>query len=208
MREILLLLIGQMAICLFASIAPAQAGRSVQGAAVLQPGDAVRITVWRRQELSGEFVVAADGSIKHPIYQHVKVADVPIATAQSRLLELVGRYLANPEVIVEPLFRVAVGGEVREPKLYSLPVETTVGQAVALAGGATEEGRLDRVRLLRGNREFVGDLTRVDADWARMPIQSGDQIIVPRKGTFFRDFIGPFSSLIGAVATIILVARQ
>ena len=208
MKGLFLPMLASTAIYLFAVPAPAQAPPVGDRGAILQPGDAVRITVWRRPEMSGEFVVSVDGTIKHPLYQHVKVAGVQLATAQARLFELLSRYQSNPEVVVEPLFRVAVGGEVREPNLYSFPLETTISQAVALAGGPTENGRLDRVRLLRGSRELVGDLTRVDTEWARIRVQSGDQIIVPRRRAFFSDFVGPLGSLIAAVAGVIVIVRQ
>ena len=39
----------------------------------IQPGDKVTITVWQRDELSGDFTVAPDGSLNHPLYRAVKV---------------------------------------------------------------------------------------------------------------------------------------
>src|SRR5690349_4287754 len=35
---------------------------------VLAPGDSVRVVVWRKPELSGDFIIAPDGSITHPLY--------------------------------------------------------------------------------------------------------------------------------------------
>src|SRR5512142_2074122 len=115
----------------------------------LRPGDAVRIVVWRKPEMSGDFQVAADGSVKHPLYRDLKVAGLSMEKVQANLRNLLASYEADPQFLVEPLFRVAVAGEVRKPDLYTLPLETTIGQAVALAGGATERGRLDRVKLIR-----------------------------------------------------------
>jgi protein involved in polysaccharide export with SLBB domain len=34
----------------------------------LSPGDAVRITVWRKEELCGEFAVAAERTIASPVW--------------------------------------------------------------------------------------------------------------------------------------------
>ena len=111
------------------------------------------------------------------------------------------RYEETPTFSMYPLFQVIVGGDVREPKLYTLPPEATIAQAVALAGGPTERGELDRVRLLRGGQEIVLDLTRPEA--AAMPVRSGDQIIIPRRRDVFRDVLIPASSVAGAVAGLL-----
>src|SRR5205807_6485967 len=59
-----------------------QAPDSSKGGGVLTPGDSVWIMVWRKPEFTGEFAVAADGSISHPVYRAVVVGGVPLATAQ------------------------------------------------------------------------------------------------------------------------------
>ncbi|HEY8165953.1 MAG TPA: SLBB domain-containing protein, partial [Gemmatimonadaceae bacterium] len=95
-----------------------------------------------------------------------------------------------------------VAGEVRAPNLYSVPPETTIAQAVALAGGVTDRGRLDRVRVVRAGREIVVDLTRPDASAAQLQIRSGDQIAVARGTNVFRDVVSPVAGVVGALAAI------
>src|SRR5437016_2136635 len=51
---------------------------------VLSPGDAIRIIVWRNAELSGEFTIAPDGSITHPLYREIKIAGLPIPQVEER----------------------------------------------------------------------------------------------------------------------------
>ena len=171
----------------------------------LRPGDAVRITVWRKPELSGEFAVAADGSLTHPLYRALRVTGIPLVTAEGRLRTFLQQYENNPEFVMEPLFHVAVGGEVVRPNLYTLRPETSVSDAVALAGGPTDRGRRDRVRLLRDGTEVVLDLTRPQPGFATTPIRSGDQILVDRKRAVFRETIGPIVMVAGATAAILNV---
>lgn len=177
---------------------------------VLAPGDQVRVTVWRKPELSGELLVAADGSLKHPIYQDVKVAGLTVSAAKERIREFLLRFEATPQVSLEPLLQVSVGGEVRQPGLYRLPPETDIAQAVATAGGPAERGRLDRVRVIRGTQDVTLDLTGPTPTAARMPIASGDRIFVGRRGgNFFRDVLAPFASFTAAVASVaVLIYRQ
>jgi len=175
---------------------------SADGAAtVVRPGDTVRITVWRKPEFSGDFIVTAEGTLTHPLYRHVVVTAVPLATVESRLNEVLKQYEANPQFVVEPLLRVAVGGEARTPNLYSLRPETSVGEAVALAGGASDRGRTDRVILIREGRRTLIDLRGAEIP-AATPIRSGDRLVIERATSTMRDIIGPTVVILGSIAAI------
>jgi protein involved in polysaccharide export with SLBB domain len=200
-----------LAICLVAEARPAL-GQQTAGAAasvVLKPGDLVRIVVWQKPELSGEFAVTPEGTLAHPLYQDVEVAGIPLTVAKTRLRDFLAQtYTKEPLLTVEPLFRVTVGGEVRQPNLYTVPRGTTVAQAVALAGGVTERGKASAVRVLREGRATTVDLTRPEPATQSEQLVSGDQVIVTRGHNFFRDVLGPFASLTAAVVSVIVVVRQ
>ena len=78
-------LILSLAFGLFAFALPA-AAQQPSGAAqsVLTPGDSVRIVVWRKPEFSGDFVIAPDGTITHPLFRAYG-GGVPFATAEANL---------------------------------------------------------------------------------------------------------------------------
>ncbi len=176
---------------------------------VLQPGDIVRIAVWQQPAWSGDFEVAADGTIRHPLYRGVRVTGIPLSVAEERMRAFLRRYEETPTFVMQALFQVIIGGEVREPKLYTLPPEVTISQAIALAGGPTERANLEGVRLLRGGQEMILDLTRPESGAATMPIRSGDQIVIPRRRDLLRDVIIPASSVAGAISgflSLILLA--
>lgn len=187
------------------SPAPAAAqGESTPGLTVLKPGDAVQVTVWRNPEMSGEFQVAGDGTVRHPLYQHVVVAGMPMDEVTLRIRGVVNEYEGNPRVVVVPLLRVAVGGEVARPDLYTLAPEVTISQAVAAAGGVKEDGRVDRVRLLRDGQEILVDLTHPGEGPAQFTVRSGDQIVVDRsRSVVLRQLIAPAASLLTSVLLII-----
>lgn len=174
-----------------------------QGTAVLRPGDVVRVVVWQEPDLSGEFTIAPDSTLVHPLYSGVKVAGIPVGEAKARLGELLRRYESNPQFVIEPLVRVAVAGEVRQPSLYSLSPSITIAEAVAMAGGATDRGRLDRVTLVRDGSQWVYDLTDPGGEATRLPVRSGDRILVDRSSRVFRDYIVPALSVVGTIATVI-----
>lgn len=163
----------------------------------LAPGDQIRIVVWRNPELSGDFFVAADGTVTHPIYKEVQVTGISMTAVEERLRTFLTRYTTNPQFIVMALVKIVIGGEVRAPNLYSVPPQTTILQAIALAGGATEAASLRKVRILRDGQEVVVDLTKADERAGLLQIRSGDQILIPRRRNVFRDVIGPAASTMG-----------
>jgi protein involved in polysaccharide export with SLBB domain len=187
---------------------PVAAQSAAIGTVMLRAGDVVRVTVWRNPELSGDFAITSNGTLAHPLYRDVVVAGLDLPAAESRIREVLAGLESNPRFVIEPLLRVSVGGEVRQPSLYTLPPETSIAEAVALAGGATDRGRLDRVRLFRDGQELRVDLTDPGVGPAQAPIRSGDQIFVDRRVSIFRDYIAPAGSITAALASIIGLALR
>lgn len=187
--------------------APAASVSVARDSVVLRSGDAVRITVWRSPELSGEFRIAADGTLIHPLYRTVRVVGVALPEVERRLRTFIEQYQTQPQFVAEPLLRVAVGGEIEKPNLYFLRPDVTVAEAVALAGGPTVRGRRDRVRVLADGRVRLIRLDGSDPA-GHVPIRSGDQLIVERRGSLFREIVAPVIGVAGAVAAIVNVSRS
>jgi polysaccharide export outer membrane protein len=183
--------------------AAAAQAQSAGGAQALNPGDQVRILVWRNPELSGDFTVAANGTLNHPLYREVQVTGIPLTSVEDRLRTFISRYTTNPQFVLLPLVKIIVGGEVRSPNVFSVPPETTVAQALIQAGGPSERGKLNSVRLVRDGQTINLDMGRPDSQAASLQVRSGDQIIVPRSVNVLRDFVGPTASMVGAIAAIV-----
>lgn len=188
--------------------APASAQESgLSGAqSVLTPGDSVRIEVWRKPEFSGDFVVAPDGTITHPLFRSVRVAGLPFATAEANLRTFLGQYEENPQFVMEPLIRVAVSGEVTRPLVFAARPETSISEAVARAGGTTQNGARNRIRVLRlehgQQHQLVLDLADPASTQGTLPVRSGDQIIVDRSRSFVRGVLVPAIGIIGSIASL------
>lgn len=174
---------------------------------VLHPGDLVRVTVWRNPEMSGDFAVGQNGALLHPLYQAVPIAGVPLQEVDRRLRQFLTKYESDPQLVVIPLLHLTVAGEVSKPSLYNLPRETSIGESIAMAGGPTQFGNLGKVLLFRSGKEYKIDLRSPLNEWATRPIQSGDQIIITRRGSFWKDIFFPIVGLAGSAAAIVSLAR-
>lgn len=88
--------------------------------------------------------------------------------------------LADGDTIYVPRFdpnRIYVSGQVRSPGAFSVPDKTTVLQALALAGGPTENASLGRVQVMR----VVDGRQRTLRVKLEDIVRPGDTIIVPER---------------------------
>jgi len=164
----------------------------------LQPGDIVKLDVWREEDFSGGFRVDSRGIVVLPRLGAYDVRTEDAASLRERLVRDFGRYLVNPSVQVTVLRPVRVLGAVHRPALYDLEPTSTLGDAIALAGGALPEGRGDRVLLVRAGVATLLDVGPGSPAGA-LPLRSGDELVVPLKSWVSRNA----AALVTSVAAII-----
>lgn len=176
---------------------------------VLAPGDVVRLKIWREPELSGDYQVNESGTAVFPRIGVVAVQEITTDSLQRYLVTTYEAYLRNPAVEVTVLRRVNVLGAVRNPGLYEVDATKTVADVIAEAGGATGEGNLKRVELLRGGRRVSVLLTQ-EVRLADAPLRSGDQLFVPERSWFNRHSGTLAAGFLtaGAIITAALIPRN
>lgn len=161
-------------------------GDTTSGSDLLRPGDVIKLNVWREPEWSGEFAVNESGVAVLPRLGAIQVTTMSADSLRRFLIDSLGRYLRNPSIEVVPLRRVQVLGAVKTPGLYPVPSTVTIADVLALAGGATPDGRPDRAILRRNGEDLrikLNGATRL----ADTPIRTGDQIYVPQKSWVSRN---------------------
>lgn len=186
-------------------------GLDAQGgsaAFTLRPGDLVELQVLRDTTLSGRFAVDERGRAVLPILGPRVVTGGPWPAVRDSILAVLSREIADPAIRLTPYRRVFVLGFVQEPGAYFADPTTSIAGAIALAGGASSDGDLTRLRVLRDGGALFD---RVGIEDARVAadVQSGDQIFVDRRGWFDRNasfFVSGLVGLAGIVVTLI-VAR-
>lgn len=155
----------------------------------LGPGDLVEIRVTDQEELSGEYEVSEDGSIRFPWIEDVEV----VGRTKSELAKLIETKLADgwlrqPQVSVKVVRRqnreVSVLGQVNEPGSYPFKERLTLVQAISLAGGMNPLAHTKRVKLIRetdgGRQTYEVDVRKIlESKREDLPLLPGDVVFVP-----------------------------
>jgi protein involved in polysaccharide export with SLBB domain len=116
------------------------------------PGDRVRISVFGETELTGDYDVAADGSLMFPLVGAFRAAEMTPPELSSAIAErLRAGYLRDPQVsssviVYRPFY---ILGEVTNPGTYPFAPNLDVLSAVAVAGGYTYRANRGRVFIRR-----------------------------------------------------------
>jgi protein involved in polysaccharide export with SLBB domain len=164
--------------------------------ATVQPGDLIRLKIWREPDMSGDIRVDEDGIATLPRIGPLPVADLPADSLKRILLRSYAKFLRDPSVDIAVLRRVTILGAVRTPNVYHIEPTMTVADALALAGGASPEGKQDQVELRRRAGAIPLKLSR-GARLADTPLRSGDELYVPERSWFSRNS----AVVIGGVGT-------
>jgi polysaccharide export outer membrane protein len=167
----------------------------------LRPGDALRVMVKNEPDMSGEFPVAADGTVMLPIIGIARAADKSVTMLWSELEARYARELTEPEVQLTPLVRVSVLGEVRTPGLFLVDPTHIVRDVIAMAGGLTPSANRRRVRITRDGMETVTEYG-AGVPALEAGLRSGDEIFVDRR-SWLGENLGIF---IGAAASVAVAA--
>lgn len=149
----------------------------------LRAGDMVRVALSREVEMSGDYLVDEAGMVALPLIGLRETANKTPAALKQELVTAYSDQLRNQTIQITLLRRVRVLGEVRNPGLYHADPTMTLGDVVALAGGATTLGKSTDIRIVRDGEEFEVDL---GSDVLHQ-VRSGDQIVVPEKGWIARN---------------------
>ena len=165
----------------------------------LQPGDHIRLKIWREPELSDTVQVDNAGIATFAKIGQVKVVGLAPDSLERLLVASYSRFLVNPSIDVTFLRRISISGAVGRPGLYPVDETMTIAEAVALAGGASPEGKLDEVELRRDGRRLKIPLNG-QTSVANTPIQSGDQLYVPQRSWISRN-VGVFVGFLGVAVT-------
>lgn len=156
----------------------------------LGPGDVLDISVWHSADLSKTVPVRPDGMISLPLLNDIQAASLTPMQLRDQLEKKYAAYVSEPEVsvIVREInsLTVSVVGMVKTPGRYPLNSQTTVLEALALAGGLTDFAKKDRIVIFRRSgrtwRTIPFNYAHIVNDWSadeNVALEPGDIVVVP-----------------------------
>ena len=174
----------------------------------LVPGDIVRVSIWREVDLSGDFQVDQDGKIVLPLLGELEVDNKAWNAVRDQLLEGYRRDLRNPSIELTPFRSVYVLGEVSLPGRYNVhPTNDNLAGAVSLAGGATPNGDIRKMRIVRDGMIILDGIAGEQA-LAELGIRSGDQLFIGRRGWFDRNSTFLVSGILSIASIAVAILAQ
>lgn len=173
----------------------------------LRQGDRIVLQLKNEPALSGDFTVTPEGTILVPLIGLVRVTGRPFADFEAEVRAAFARELADPELVVTPLRRISVLGEVRVAGYHWIEPAGTVADALVLSGGLLPTAKRKQILLLRDDEESRVDL-EADGAATATRLRSGDRLVVERRSWFSENlaiFIGAAASVAAAAATSLIV---
>lgn len=171
--------------------APRPASPAWRRAGVLGPGDQVDIFVWGYPDYTRRAIVGFNGALPYPLVGELPVAGLTAEQVTDRVRLALADFIKDPVVKVSVATarpqRIQVLGEVAKPGAYNLPApDTTLIEALALAGGPTIDARLGNLLVVRDLGKQVEihtiDYRRVTREGdvsGNIRLQDGDIVFMP-----------------------------
>lgn len=158
---------------------------------VIGPGDVLQITVWKNDSLSRTMPVRPDGKISMPLLHDVQAAGLTTMQLRDKIATALGEFMPNPEVAVSVndvrSLRVSILGEVSKPGVLELRGQTTILEALAMAGGFKDFASPSKITILRVDEKGKTQRIRFNynravgnsGDEENVVLRSGDVVVVP-----------------------------
>jgi polysaccharide export outer membrane protein len=156
----------------------------------LQPGDKLRVEVYKDAQLSQSVQIRPDGKITLPLVGDIPAMGMTPIALRDRVAAALKDYVNNPVVtviVVEGTAPTAyIVGEVNRPGPVTLQGNMTVLQALAVAGGLKDFADAKNIRILR--KAAAGAQTTIPFNYKdaikgsgskSVLLQPGDTVIVP-----------------------------
>lgn len=172
-------------------------------AQTLGPGDGVRITFLNiTDNISGDYHIQVDGNLQLPFLGLIQTSDFEFPEIKKTIINRYEALYREPELTVQPLFRINILGEVRTPGYYYVTDVEKMTGILALAGGVTGSAATDEIYIIRDDVEInlnVSEIVARGNTAADLGLRSGDRIFIPR--SFWAD-AGQYAIILSGVSVL------
>jgi polysaccharide export outer membrane protein len=166
----------------------APAGSSTANDYRLVVGDKLRIEVYKDQQVSQSLQIRPDGKITLPLVGDIAAAGSTPAALQQSIATSLKEYITNPVVTVivveaQPQ-TISVIGEVNAPGTHVIKGQTSVIEALAMAGGFKDFANTRNIIIQRSTTSGAKTIKfnykdAIKSEGKPMYVEAGDVIIVP-----------------------------
>lgn len=133
-------------------------------------GDILKITVWKQEDLSGEYIVSGKGMISMPLIGEVKAEKENAHSLAEKIRIEYKTYLVKPHVKVTfkeyNSSKITVMGEFVQLKkdkntmqMVTLDAPTKISDIIAHFGGVTEDANTEAIRIIRNKKNYEVSLS-------------------------------------------------
>jgi len=151
----------------------------------LNPGDGVRLIFYNIVDpISGDYFSQHDGYIQLPYIGLIRALDRDFTLIQEEIVAKYDSLYKDPELTVQPLYKISILGEVRTPGIYFVTGVEKLSDIIAMAGGETADANLNKIYFIRKEKKIninAKDMFEKGKRVRDLGLRSGDQIYVPRK---------------------------
>jgi polysaccharide biosynthesis/export protein len=178
----------------------------------LNPGDGVRIILYNiSDKISGDYYIQKDGTVQLPFLGVLPATGIDYETLESEITQKYDSLYKNPELTVQPLFKINILGEVKTPGFYYVTDVEKLSGIIALAGGATADANMDDIYIVRGSQEIKLDADKImkeESTVTDIGLRSGDRIYVPRSWWVDARNIGVIASGLAVLIALITLIKK
>ena len=158
----------------------------------LRPGDVLELNFLFSPEFNQSVIIQPDGYVNLRGVADLRVQDKTVPDVVELLQAAYSKILRDPAITVElkefekPYF--VVGGEVTKPGKYDLRGDTTVLEAITIAGGVSDKSKTSQVLVFRRVSDDWVEVKQVDMrrmvrerDLSEdLHLRPGDMVLVPK----------------------------
>ena len=159
-----------------------------------------------------EYLVDVDGSVDLPVIGKTFLAGLTIRQAKDTLEKKYSTYYIKPYVLLKVTNRRVIvfpGNPGTAKVIPLLNNNTTLFEALALAGGITEDGKAKKVKLIRGDpnnpQVYLIDLSTINGIKAgSMVLQANDVIYVTPQRRIASELLTRITPALGLLTSLLL----
>ncbi len=161
-----------------------------------------------------DYRIERDGTVKLPLVGNYKLAGLTLREAEIKLEELYANYYVKPYVnlkIINKRVTIFPGNAGTARVIYLTNNNTSVIEAIAFAGGITDDGKAYKVKLIRNDgtakpKVYLIDLSTIEGLAAgRTAVLANDIIYIEPRYRLARTLVTEIAPILSLLSTTILL---